>query len=260
MTLAIIVPSRGRPTSVARTIKAWRDTGAFDVGRLVYALNAADPLLDGYRIELAEHRRELGALVRYVVVPDCRMVPRLNQTAVAVLDTLPAVRAIGFQGDDHVPMTDGWAHRYLSELDALVDDRGCGMVHGDDGKHGSKLSTEWAVSRSWVETLGRMVPALVQHLYCDDAMHDLAKAAGVYRYLGGLDPEGAEPVRIEHRHPLHGKAERDATYAAGGLNAELTRSDKRAYLKWSQRPMQVDKLGLARQAGMLRALRPAVAS
>lgn len=250
MTLAIIIPSRGRPASVARTVEAWKRTGAFEVARLVYALNEADALLPEYLTSIGEAQRSLGDRVERVAIGDCKMVPRLNQVARLLVAPANDIRALGFQGDDHVPRTEGWAHRYLAELDELVDAYGSGMVHGDDGVHGRKLCTEWAVSRSWVETLGRMVPALVQHLYCDDAVHDLAKAAGVYRYLG-------DDITIEHMHPLHGKGQRDATYAAGGLNDSIKHDDRRQYLKWSMRPRQVDKLGLSRQAAMLRALRPA---
>ena len=261
--LVIIIPTRGRPESIGRTVDAWHGTDAFEVAGIRWALNESDPAFPSYLAELDKLRLQgldwpsVGALP----YPDMRMVPRLNRAATDLLEREPAIRALGFQGDDHLPRTTGWAHDYLATLDEMTDTLGAGMVHSDDGAHGRKLCTEWAVTRSWVETLGRMVPALVSHLYCDDAVHDLAKAAGVYAYLGsggvGLDgsPDGHT---IEHMHPLHGKGQRDDTYARGGLDSATKSADQQIYLKWSMRPPTVAKTGLSRQAAALRALRPAV--
>ena len=253
--LVTIIPSKGRPESVARTVRAWVETGAFTVGAIRWALNASDPRVDEYLDAIGAIGGTPGALTA-VVYPNVRMVPRLNQACLDLLDDDQAgrIRAIGFQGDDHVPASEDWARRYLAVLDGMTRTHGAGMVHGDDGLRGAKLASEWCVSRSWVQTLGRMVPALVQHLYCDDAVQDLAKAAGIYRYLG--DGDGA--VRITHVHPLAEgtSAVLDETYRSGGLNSSLKASDHQAYLKWSMRPEQIDKTGLARQAGMLRALKP----
>lgn len=255
--LVIVVPSRGRPSSVERTVAAWLETRAFDVGAIRWALNSSDPHVDEYLEAIAYERKKAGGTIPEdglgaIVYGDMRMVPRLNQASLDILVDALEVRAIGFQGDDHVPASHGWAHEYLAELDELVDLYGSGMVHGDDGLRGPRLASEWCVSRSWVTALGRMVPALVGHLYCDDAVQDLAKAAGVYRYLG---PD----VRVTHVHPLAegAGAVTDDTYRRGGLNPALKASDEKVYRKWSMRPDTVDKTGLARQARILRSLRPA---
>jgi predicted O-methyltransferase YrrM len=127
--------------------------------------------------------------------------------------------ALGFAGDDHIPQTIGWAKRYLTVLHELQT----GMVYGDDGYQGRKLSTEWAITSDVVRELGRMVPAPVEHMYCDNAMMDLFGAAGALRYL----PE----VRIEHMHPVVGKAETDDQYKRVNHRNQF-KKDRAAYEGW----------------------------
>ena len=103
-------------------------------------------------------------------------------------------------GDDHRPRTDGWDTKMLAALREL----GTGVVYGDDLLQGERLCTSWAMTSDIVRALGRMVPAPVEHMFCDNAVMDLAKAAKCLRYL----PD----VVIEHLHPLAGKADWDPGY------------------------------------------------
>ena len=52
MSLGIIVPTRGRPTSLLRLIRTFCDTGA--QATIIAAVDADDPLLDDYQ-RLTEH-------------------------------------------------------------------------------------------------------------------------------------------------------------------------------------------------------------
>lgn len=84
-----------------------------------------------------------------------------------------------------------------------------------------------------------MVPADVEHLYCDNAIKDLGEQADCLRYL----PD----VLIEHMHPVAGKAPMDAGYQRVNRR-EQYRTDRLAYELWRQ----VD-LGL--HAGIIRTIR-----
>lgn len=196
--LAVIVPTRGRPDNIRKVIAAWDETQAWDHADLILAVDADDPARDGYDRILSHH--QIGAHWLPEWIP---MVPKLNATVAAIdkiSSPLRTYAAYAFAGDDHLPRTPGWARVYLAALREL----GTGMVYGDDGYQGAKLSTEWAVTADAVRALGRMVPAPVDHLYCDNAMMDLFGGAGALRHL----PE----VRIEHMHPMAGKAKSDAQY------------------------------------------------
>lgn len=211
--LLVIVPSRGRPESVARVTQAWVDTGAYERAELVFVVDADDP----------QHARYWDGpppgLVQFVTVDRWQpLVPKLNEAAAFAADK--GWFALAFMGDDHLPRTPGWAGRYLDEL----HDLGTGIVFGDDGIQGQRLPTQWAMTSDIIRALGRMVPAPVEHLYCDNAVKDLGEAARCLRYL----PD----VLIEHMHPIAGKAAVDAGYRRVN-RPEQYRRDRIMYQSWA---------------------------
>lgn len=222
--LAVIVPTRGRPDNIRKVIEAWNFTDAWSVADLVLAVDADDPELEGYysvRVEHGQFRdgKPASSMIEY---PTWRpMVPKLNATA---LDLAGRYFALGFAGDDHLPRTINWARRYLDVLREMKT----GMVYGDDGYQGAKLSTEWAVTSDIVRALGRMVPADVEHMYSDTSLLELTRAAGMARHL----PE----VRIEHMHPIVKKSAGDEQYARVNSRDQFRR-DREAYLAWQRREM-----------------------
>lgn len=242
--LAIIVPTRGRPENVRKAISAWDFTNAWDAADLIVVADADDPEIQGYRDAVNK------ILDRFISISPIKliemnqwmpMVHKLNAVAIelATGGTTFAPEpywALGFAGDDHLPQTIGWAQTYLDELHKL----GTGMVHGDDGYQGGKLSTEWAVTADAVRALGRMVPAPVGHMYCDNSMMDLFGAAGALTYL----PQ----VRIEHMHPIAGKAADDEQYRRVNSRAQFA-ADRQLYQGWKNGRMSED-------LATLRALRP----
>lgn len=228
--LAIIVPTRGRPENIQKVIAAWDFTNAWDHADLILAVDADDPEIGGY-LKLVT-AIDLG--VKTLSVPT--WIPMVHKLDAAARDAAPDYFAIGFAGDDHLPQTIGWAERYLTVLREL----GTGMVYGDDGYQGAKLSTEWAVTADAVRALGRMVPAPVEHMYCDNSMMDLYGGAGALRHL----PE----VRIEHMHPIAGKAESDDQYKRVNHRDQFSR-DRQAYQRWerTERDSQIEIIRSLRQ-------------
>jgi len=239
--LLVIVPSRGRPDSVARMATAWRDTDAYEAATLVFAIDEDDPTLGAYLDQRVAYfdqlLRDVGQTqVTFVTLPTwLPMVRKLNECASAAATGDPGYFAVAFMGDDHLPRTPGWAATYLAALREL----GTGIVYGNDGIQGQRLPTQWAMTSDIIRALGRMVPADVEHLYCDNAVKDLGEAAGCLRYL----PD----VLIEHMHPVAGKAPMDAGYARVNRR-EQYRKDRLAYEAWRDRH-------LPDQAAMVRAAR-----
>jgi hypothetical protein len=227
--LLIIVPTRGRPQSVSRVVEAWRDTDAFDVADLLFAIDADDPKIEEYRRELYGYAKSLKIKVR--VSPTWRpMVPKLNSAA---LDhaRFSSYAAIGFMGDDHLPRTRRWAQAYTEALEKL----GTGVVYGDDGIQGQRLPTQWAMTSDIIREIGAMVPADVEHLYCDNAVMDLGAAAGCLQYL----PD----VLIEHMHPVAGKAAVDDGYARVNARGQYAK-DRAAYEIWKVTKLPVQAAGV----------------
>lgn len=210
--LVVIVPSRGRPEAVPRVVDAWHATDAYQDAALLFAVDEDDPAADQYRAQASPE-----ALMVFCAewLP---MVAKLNAVA-AYQASADRPFALGFAGDDHLPRTPGWAATML----AALRDMDTGVVYGDDLLQGERLCTSWAMTSDIVRTLGRMVPAPVEHMYCDNSVMDVAKLAGCLRYLPA--------VVIEHVHPLAGKAEWDEGYRHVNRR-EQYRADELAYRRW----------------------------
>lgn len=231
--LAVIVPSRGRPESVLRVRRAWLETGAFADADLIWALDEDDPKIEEYVIACHGTGHEWV----HFSANWTPMVHKLNRVAVELAAT-GAHEALGFAGDDHLPRTFGWAATYLDELARIRP----GIVYGRDGMRPGQnfpLPTQWAMSATIVAALGAMVPAHVEHLYCDNAIRDLGQRAACLRHL----PD----VLIEHMHPVAGKAEMDAGYHAVNSTRRYV-EDRESYRLWRT-------FSLGPQAELVRALR-----
>lgn len=228
--LAILVPTRARPWSVARMHEAWRNTGAGEVADLIWLVDADDPEFPEYAVQFLARLPEWALAL---TMPEWHpMVRKLDIAAVAVATDYEAV---GFMGDDHVPRSTEWAHRYLAELRRLET----GIVYGNDLLQRDKLPTQWAMTSNIVHALGRMVPAPVDHLFCDNSILALGRALRRISYLGD--------VIVEHCHPLAGKAEPDPQYERVNSDAQ-NQTDRRAYMTWLSSPH-----GLAADVEVIRA-------
>lgn len=218
--LLVIVPTRGRPHNIPRILDAWDKTGAHEHAQLLLAVDADDPRLHIY---MAFESPNCEILKHPVWVP---MVTKLNDTARYSLARRNWPH-VAFMGDDHVPRTKGWAERYVEELREL----GTGVVYGDDLVQGRKLCTQWAMTTDIVRALGRMVPAPVEHMYCDNSIMDLARELDRLRFL----PD----VQVEHKHPVAGRGAWDAGYERVNSRQQYRR-DHASYMQWRENDMQRD--------------------
>lgn len=228
--LLVIVPSRGRPQSLERVAAAWYATGAFaDGAGLVFAVDDDDPTYPGYRAALDRLAEDAPPGAKWINLLDAGawrpMVAKLNATAVDIAGQ--GYFALGFAGDDHLPRSVGWAGRYLAELRRL----GTGIVYGNDLIQSSALPTQWAMTADIVRELGRMVPADVEHLYCDNAIADLGRGAGCLAYL--------DDVVVQHCHPIAGRADWDDQYRRVNSPGQYER-DGAAYRAWRDGQMPAD--------------------
>lgn len=225
--LIVVVPSRTRPHAVTRVAEAWRDTDAWaDGAELLFAIDRDDPAFEEYvaAVQLAARHYQEPVNV-HVSASWLPMVHKLNGVAHALAAGEYAY-AIGFAGDDHRPRTPGWVRRYLVTLRGL----GSGVVSCPDGYRPDDLPTQWAMTADIVRTLGRMVPAGVDHLYCDDAVRELAKGADAYAYL--------DDVLIEHLHPVAGHPG-DEQHARVNSGRQY-RTDRAAYRAWQDTQRAAD--------------------
>ncbi len=230
--LVTIVPTRSRPESVEKVTAAWVETGAFDEGaELLFVVDHDDPRATDYRqaIRAMAGLPGVSAVYEDVWRP---LVPKLNRVA-AGLALGRYAYALGFAGDDHLPRTEGWVGRYLAALYSA----GTGIVYCDDGYQHENIPTQWAMTADVVRTLGRMVPAPVEHLYCDNAVRDLGQGAGCLTYLGD--------VLIEHMHPVARGADGQPKGADDDQYRRVNgrqqyRRDRAAYVAWRRGTLPED--------------------
>ena len=200
--LAVLVPSRNRPGSIAELCHAFEltDTDA----DLIVIVDDDEPQMDAYL--------NLGCDILVFKKYGKGMAKPLNFAAQLMRDKY---RHFAFLGDDHRPRTKNWDLLLLNALDEL----GTGVVYGDDLLQGENLATAVAMSGDIVRALNGMVPQGMIHLYLDNFWMTLGKDLNALRYL----PE----VIIEHLHPIAGKAEWDDQYRE--VNAqEVFSADKQA--------------------------------
>lgn len=226
MSLAMIVPTKGRPDSVRRMGEAWEmceSSGIPDThADLWWIVDADDEMLADYRRELLAYPwMKVASIPRWQP-----MVPKLNWAARQLATQYDKV---GFMGDDHLPRTDEWDDRLAAAIDRMP--RGTGIVYGRDGYRDKALPTWWAMSSNIVTKLGRMVPADVQHLYCDNSIFQLGDKSGTLEYL--------DDVLIEHMHPVAGKTEWDTGYIRVNRREQYLR-DRLSFEAWVLDGMQRD--------------------
>lgn len=222
--MLMIIPTRGRPQNMRRVIDAWKATGAFEVASLLFCVDNDDEALINY-FEVATHEElDLG-----VIVTKADRLPMARRTNAEAVLWAGSYFALGSAGDDHVPETDGWAQRYLAELKALR----AGIVYGDDGFQGAKLCTEWAMTSNIVQALGgRLVPAPVDHLYADNSVMELGKAAACIKHL----PD----IKIRHVHPVAGFAQAQDEGYQRVNSSERYRQDGATFQEWRKRQLPAD--------------------
>lgn len=211
--LAVVVPTRSRPQNMLPIIDAWFLTGAFHAARLVLAVDADDMRYDEY---LSVLQGRIGVTV-YVLPAWMPLVPKLNRVAAELASEHAAV---AFMGDDHLPRTSRWAH-LLVEGHMLHS--GPRIIYGQDGYQDKRLPTWWSMDSRIIQALGRMVPAQVQHLYCDNAIKQLGEETNTLVY--------DERILIEHMHPFASKGKVDDQYLRVN-RTEQYRRDGEAFRAW----------------------------
>lgn len=198
-TMAIIVPSRGRPESIAELVKSLEETKTSS--QLFVVVDEDDPKLEEYE-NLAT---ELDFNYMITEREGKGMAKPLNKAA-NFLCGQGWYDHFCFLGDDHRPRTIDWDMELINKLDEM----GTGVVYGNDLFQGEALPTAVAMSGDIVKALGGMVPPGMIHLYLDNFWLQLGRDLGAIAYL----PE----VVIEHLHPVAGKGEWDDQYRE--VNAE----------------------------------------
>jgi hypothetical protein len=193
----VIIPSRSRPDSIDRAVKALKENSILSDICVAIDDDQADlyPRIDG---------------VIYEVNPRLKMNGTLNLVANKYADKY---ETIFFMGDDHLPSTQQWDH-FLSEA---IKSKGYGLAYGNDLFQGKNLATAVMMSTNIIKSFGFMAPPKLVHLFMDNFWMLLGMDLNAIWYF--------DDVIIEHLHFLNGKSTADAGYLE--VNApELSNADR----------------------------------
>ena len=200
--LAVIVPSRGRPQNIKDLIYAMNQTKT--TADLWVVCDDDDPELAGYQALGIENLLIFNRTQKGMARP-------LNLAVRSILQS-HKYSHFAFLGDDHRPRTMYWDLDFTNVLD-----QGLGMVYGNDLFQGENLPTAIGMHGTIVRELNGMVPEGLFHLYLDNFWKQIGLDIGALTYL----PE----TIIEHMHPLAGKGQIDQGYL--DVNApEIYSADK----------------------------------
>lgn len=194
---AFVVPSRGRPESVKRLAKAFKDTEATADLWVVIDDN------DWHRKEYERNSEEYD--YGYLIVEnDTGGCARSLNAGIEMLmddETYDHYDYFGFMGDDHIPRTLFWD--YILRLAIPFPKNG--IAYGNDLFQGENLPTAFIATREIADHLGGLTPPKTKHLYFDNFIKKLALDIGGLYYK----PD----VIVEHLHPVARKSQMDENYA-----------------------------------------------
>lgn len=198
-----LLPSRGRPTSIPRFFKAWRDTEASTPGILCLDEDDA-PKYEGVLDDL----------------PDTWQVsikPRFASLGLNTNEYFWQYRQepwYGLLADDAVPVSKHWD---LKLIEAAGND---GLSCCWDGiNNGTNLGSSPCIAGNFARRLGWIIYPGLARIYGDNILFELAQKQGVLRYL----PD----VIVEHWHFSNGKSPMDETYRKTGAG-----NDQFIYETW----------------------------
>lgn len=233
--VAVLIPSQGRPEAALGAVRSALETAS--TPERLRILVGVEP------DEARSYREVIGdAAVRIHVLQAGGSYVR----AIRELHRWVAAGIYGLCADDFVFETPGWdsrIRRAAADLPARL-----GLIHGDDGFQGERLATAPFLTTEWIACVGDVLPGAYQHMYCDTEVTDIARQAGLLRFL----PD----VRITHRHHLTGRAAFDGTYERSSRTMAAGRAEfeRRA----GERRRLADRLIDASRAPLLSLLIPSL--
>jgi len=229
VSIVVLVPTRGRPESVAPLYESFRRTAVLPSTRIAFGVDSSDPCRREYEREVkALGPRRFGWLSD---VPLLRVLSgdeegNLTRATNGLWSRYRDYAIVGTINDDMRFRTERWDRRVT---DALANRPG--IVYGNDLIHGERLTTSPFMSGAIPAALGWYALPTCEHLYIDDAWREIGYGIEALTYM--------EDVVVEHLHPAVGKAQWDDGYERAN-NADVTERDHAAYRAWRNGPDYVE--------------------
>jgi hypothetical protein len=215
--LLIIVPSRGRPGSIARLLDAVHATTRAET-HLHVAADDDDGTLPAYHAAMDKAGAPGDVLE---TGPRKGLCAWTNDIAVRRAAEYPYLASLG---DDMVPRTPGWDAALIRGIERMG---GTGIVYPFNGVR-EDIPEACVLSSGIVQALGWMCEPSLEHFYPDNVWADLGRGAGCLRHL--------RAVAVDHLN-VAAQGTPDATAIGNGRSLE---ADRAAYHSWRKDRMAGD--------------------
>jgi hypothetical protein len=185
VSIAVIVPSRGRPERALAMAESARKMASVPIGVFV----VVDP------DDASDYSAGAKTYTLYGLEKRVGYTGSLNHLAPRLWDDYTILGAFG---DDVLFRTFGW--------DLMIEEalKTPGIAYGNDLVHAAGHPTAIFMSSVIAKALGYLAIPQSRHLWVDDAWKKLGQMTDTLRYVPG--------AIFEHMHPVVQKAEMDQTY------------------------------------------------
>jgi len=224
-TMAILVPSRGRPENVRALLESCEQT--LIESPVFIICDHDDPALRDYQAVILEKQKKGDYHLLVFRRSSKGMAVPLNKAVQKLLRERNFTH-YAFLGDDHRPQTVRWDQAWIDILEGVG-----GLVYGDDLFQRENLPTAVGMHGAIARELDGMVPEGFIHLYLDNFWKKLGEDLNRLTYL----PD----CIIEHCHPLLGKAEVDEGYVRVN-SQEIYSADAERFAEYIQSQDYLDLL------------------
>lgn len=197
MTIALVLPSRGRPALFERMMRsAWDNATKPEEVVFFLGLNIDDPAFAEYAKDILLTEPWANVSGYAADVKGRHIWNDLSKRAVA-----SGASWVWIGSDDIIFETKGW--------DTLLNEHITNRPHfvwGDDGSCGDRHASHPFLNRAWLEVVGKAMPDCCQQYDGDTFVTELGKFTGACAYDGR--------IITRHMHAKYGLGVEDATWRA----------------------------------------------
>jgi len=192
MNIVILMPSRGRPEQCREAVGRIFATAENRCGvEVIVGVDEDDP---------SPYEKLLPRTFR--MKTDCGMQVLQQLQSIATREGLLSDRSIvGWAADDIRYETPGWDGLVIAEARRWP----VSLIFGEDTIQHGHIATHPFFTQRFIEAVGGLFQPGYRHLFADTELTEIARMAGVLRYLPNLV--------TRHLHYTQGTAPSDATYA-----------------------------------------------
>ncbi len=216
--LLVIVPSRGRPGSIARLLDSVHATSRAAT-HLHVAVDEDDETLPQYRAVMDKAGAE-GDVLK--AGPRKGLCGTTNDVAVRRAGEYPFLASLG---DDMVPRTPGWDRALIRGIERMG---GTGFTYPWDGVR-EDIPEAVVMSSDIVAALGWMCEPSLSHWFPDNVWADLGRGASCLRHL--------RAIAVDHLNVAAVQGKADTTARDNGRSLD---ADRTAYYGWRKERMAAD--------------------